>query len=99
MRTEHVDTNKSDRISIRLEPDIKQRIEEAAAIDHRSITSFIIASAVASAEEVLKRGDQMVLSDRDWATFFKALTSPPKPNKALRKAFADYRKLNIQSDV
>ena len=99
MRTEHFDSTKSDRISIRLEPQIKQRIEQAAAIDHRSVTGFIIASAVASAEEVLKRSDQMVLSERDWNIFYNALVKPPKPTKALKKAFADYRKMNIESDV
>lgn len=99
MRTESFDNVKSERISIRLESDIKQRIERAAAIDHRSITSFIIASAVDSAEKILKRGDQMVLSDEDWDRFYNALTKPPKPNKALKKAFADYSRRNIRSDV
>ena len=99
MHTVQTDSTKTDRISIRLEPEIKDRIEQAAAIDHRSLTSFIIASAVASADQILKRGDEMSLSERDWNTFYNALAHPPKPNTALRKAFANYGSLNIESDV
>jgi len=32
------------------------------------------------------------LSATDWAVFMTALTRPPPPNAALRKAFAQYRK-------
>lgn len=99
MHIEHVDHHKSDRISIRLDHDIKKKIEEAARIDHRSVTSFIIASAIESAEEILKRGDHMVLSESDWDIFHNALNNPPKPSQSLLKAFTDYKDMNIQSDV
>jgi uncharacterized protein (DUF1778 family) len=99
MLTQTVEPTKTERISIRLDPDTKQRIEQAAAIDHRSITSFIIASAVASADAILRRGEQMVFSEKDWDTFYQALIHPPKPNTALKNAFAAYRQLRIQSDV
>ncbi len=95
----HTDSAKSDRISIRLEPEIKVRIEQAAAMDHRSLTSFIIASAAAMAEQILKRGDQMALSEQDWNTFYNALVHPPKANATLKKAFASYNSMNIASDV
>ena len=90
---------RSDRLSIRLEPDIKQRIEAAAALDHRSVTSFIIASAIESAERVLKRDEPMQLSERDWETLMDAIDDPPKPNVVLKRAFASYAKGKIRSDV
>ncbi len=93
------DTSKTERISIRLEPAIKQRIEQAASIDHRSITSFIIASAAEMAEKILNKSEQLILSDQDWNTFFNALVKPHEPNKALRKAFEEYSNLNIKSDI
>ena len=99
MQTQAVEKTKSERISIRLDHDIKQRIEQAAAMDHRSITSFIIASAVASADEILKRSDQMVLSAGDWDLFYDALSNPPAPNAALKSAFAIYKEMDIRSDV
>ncbi len=90
---------RSDRLSIRLEPDIKQRIEAAAALDHRSVTSFIIASAIESADRILKRDDTMQLSERDWETLMDAIEDPPKPNVTLKRAFANYKKAKIRSDV
>jgi uncharacterized protein (DUF1778 family) len=32
------------------------------------------------------------LTSADWTIFFDALTNPPPPNAALRKAFAKYHK-------
>ncbi len=99
MHTNRTESQKTERIDIRLDYKTKLRIERAAAIDHRSITSFIIASAIESADEILQRGDQMVLSDKDWNKFHNALTKPQKPNQALKKAAAKYKSLNIKSDV
>ena len=45
--------SKLDRISIRIEPELKKQIELAASLDHRSLTSFIIAGALAMAHETL----------------------------------------------
>lgn len=97
---QHGSGPKTDRINIRLEPEIKKRIEKAAELDHRSITSFIIASAVDSAERVLKRNspNQISLSEKDWDIFMSALENPPKPNAALRKAVLNYRKRNKKDD-
>jgi uncharacterized protein (DUF1778 family) len=99
MHTEHFDSHKSERISIRLDADAKRKIEQAAMLDHRSITSFIIASAIESADEILQRGDHMVLSDSDWDIFYDALNHPPQANKVLRQAFAEYTDMNIKSDI
>jgi uncharacterized protein (DUF1778 family) len=99
MHTNHTESQKTERIDIRIDLKTKQRIEKAAAIDHRSITSFIISRAIESADEILQRGDQMILSDKDWDKFHIALTKPQKPNQALKKAAAKYKSLNIKSDV
>jgi len=93
------DTHKTDRISIRLEPSIKQRLEQAAFLDHRSLTSFIIASAADMAERILDRNEQLRLNEHDWNLFFNALGKPSKPNQALKQAFDNYKNLNIISDV
>ncbi len=91
--------DESDRISIRLKSAIKHRFEKAAALDDRSLTSFIIASVTEKADNILKSDEQMTLNQQDWKLFFNALANPPKPNVALKKAFKKYQKINIQSDV
>lgn len=99
MHTENFESKKSDRISIRLDRDTKQKIERAAALDHRSMSSFILDSIMKSADKVLEHTEQMVLSKKDWEVFYKVMTNPPKPNKALRKAWENYKKMNIRSDA
>jgi uncharacterized protein (DUF1778 family) len=95
-RSTHVE---GDRISIRLKSTVKRRFEKAAALDDRSLTSFIIASATEKADNILKSDEQMTLNQQDWKLFFNALANPPKPNAVLKKAFEKYQKINIQPDV
>lgn len=95
MHTGHTEHDRSERINIRLAHGTKQKIEQAAALDHRSVTSFIIASAISSADEILKRNEQITLSDEDWDIFYNALINPPKPNEALKKAFIEHKGMKI----
>lgn len=99
MQSETFNEYKEDRISIRLNHSLKQKIERAAELDNRSITSFIIASALESADKILYRADQLTLTDRDWDMFYEALANPPEPNIALKDAFNTYKKMKIHSDV
>ena len=42
--------------------------------------------------KMIQENKTINLSAADWAVFLSALTNPPPPNAALRKAFAQYRK-------
>jgi uncharacterized protein (DUF1778 family) len=99
MHTKYLDNHKSERISIRLDYDIKQKISEAAAIDHRSITSFIISSAIDSAKKILDKNNYMHLSEKDWGIFYNTLNNPSEPNDALRLAYASYKNISINPDL
>lgn len=92
-------SNQTETISICLSPEAKECIESAAKIDLRSISSFMIESSLESANRILQRSDQMVLSNRDWDRFYHALLHPPEPTPALKQAVSDYQSMNIHSDV
>lgn len=77
---------KSDRVHIRLEPEYKQRIQQAALISDYSVSTFIVRSAVMAAEEVLRHGDDIVLSEKEFNDLHTSLVKPPKSSKALRRA-------------
>jgi len=93
------DISKTERINLRVDSFTKELIEQAAAIDHRSLTSFIIACAKVQAEQILEKEKVIRLNRRDWDNFIMVLSSPPKPNAALKRAFKRYQQMKIQSDA
>lgn len=80
------------RLDIRLQPDTKELIQQAAQLRNQSLTQFVISTLSEEASKIMATQERAALSDRDRDLFLKLLDSPPKPNKALRSAAATYRK-------
>jgi len=74
------------RLDIRLNPRAKEKIEQAAAVSHQSITDFVVTSLLRASEEALERQQLIQLSIRDRDVFLAALENDVRPNRALRKA-------------
>ena len=87
----HSATSRSERINLRLDADAKRRIERAASFEGRSVSSFVLDSALSSADKAIREHERMVLSKRDAEVFFDAILNPPRPNEALREALEEYR--------
>ncbi len=85
MQFQEPDFAKDERISLRIDRHTKELIEQAAAIDHRSLTSFIVACAKEQAQLLIERETIMRLKKQEWDRFMDALADPPKPNAALKK--------------
>lgn len=83
---------KDDRLQVRLDTVSKGVLQRAAGYRRKTVSQFVLASALEEAEKVIRENEVVSLSSADWTTFFGALTNPPPPNAALRKAFAKYRK-------
>lgn len=74
------------RLDIRLNPQAKEKIEQAAAVSHQSITDFVVTSLLRASEEALERQKLIQLTNRDRDLFLAALETDVRPNRALRKA-------------
>jgi uncharacterized protein (DUF1778 family) len=74
------------RLDIRLNPQAKEKIEQAAAVSHQSITDFVVTSLLRASEEALERQKSIQLTNRDRDLFLAALETNVRPNRALRKA-------------
>src|SRR5688572_903807 len=55
----------SDRVNLRIDPKVKANLLKAAKASRRSLTDFVLASAVASAEDVLAGRTTFVLSPKE----------------------------------
>ena len=83
---------KDDRLQVRLDAEAKRVLQRAARYRHKSVSQFVLATALEEAEKVIRENEAVTLSGADWKVFYDALTNPPAPNAALRKAFAKYKK-------
>ena len=83
---------KENRLQVRLDARSKGALERAANYRRKSVSQFVLATALKEAEKVIRDHEIVSLSAADWTVFFDALTNPPPPNAALRKAFAKYQK-------
>lgn len=76
---------RTEKIELRLAPDAKQTIVAAARATGQSITSFVLASALASAEEALPDRRYFTLDAEQWEEFMAALDAPPRDLPRLRR--------------
>jgi uncharacterized protein (DUF1778 family) len=81
----------------RLEARVSRRVHDlmkrAAKLQGRSVTDFVSMAIEAEARRVIEDETVLRLSLEDQKRFAKALLNPPKPNAALKRAFARHRKL------
>ena len=83
---------RGDRLQVRLDATSKSVLQRAASYRRKTVSQFVLATALAEAEKVIRESEVVSLSSADWTIFFDALIHPPPPNAALRKAFAKYQK-------
>lgn len=84
---------KPERLEARLPAETKAIIQRAADISGRSLSDFVVSSALGAAEETIRRHEVIALSARDSIAFVEALLNPREPNEALREAFRRHREL------
>jgi uncharacterized protein (DUF1778 family) len=78
----------TDRMNLRIKPEIKSRLLRAAALRHTDLTDFVTQTALREADTVIREAEQLKLSVRDGLTVLKLLENPPAPNDRLRAAIA-----------
>lgn len=82
---------KETRLQARLSETQKAILEQAAAIRGITLSEFVVSAAQTAAEEVIRDLRVIYLTAEGSRAFAEALLDPPAPNKALRKAFKQYR--------
>lgn len=91
-RKPQVSLKKERTVMIRTSPQDKILIEKAADQLGLTVSSFMLQNSLRAARKELSEVERTSLTERDAYVFFSALTNPPRPNEALKKAFKDYAK-------
>ena len=85
------------RLEARISNDLHTTVKRAARIQGRTMTDFVIMAVQEAARQAIEQSELMRLSVADQQAFASALIDPPKPNAALKRAFAKGRKLLVSS--
>ena len=88
---------KATRFDTRIPAEQKRLFEKAATLGgYRNLTSFILGTVQARANEIIKQQEQILASNRDMEIFFEALMNPNKANDAFIKAAQEYKAKYIE---
>jgi uncharacterized protein (DUF1778 family) len=72
-------TTRSEKLDLRLTRQAKRALQAAAAVSRRSVSEFVLESALARADEALSDRRSFGLNTTQWKTFLAALDAPPRP--------------------
>lgn len=89
---EYMSTTKDDRLQIRVAPERKRVLEEAAETSHLSVSAFVLQAAELRADEVLLDRGAVRLSSSAAKAFAEALDHPAEVNERLASALRRPRK-------
>jgi uncharacterized protein (DUF1778 family) len=82
------------RFDTKLPKEQKEFFEYAASIGgYRSLSEFIISSAINQARKIIDEHDKILASKKDREIFFNALMNPDKPNAELKNAYKLYQEI------
>lgn len=80
-------TPRSEKLDLRLTPAAKRTLFAAAAAAHRSVSDFVLESALTRAEETLADRRLFGLEAERWEAFLAALDAPPRALPRLERLF------------
>jgi uncharacterized protein (DUF1778 family) len=80
MATQPIQTERrTEKLDVRVSPSAKAKLQAAASASHRSVSDFVMESALSRAEETLAERRVFGLDAEKWSAFQAALNAPPRP--------------------
>lgn len=76
---------RSEKLDLRLTPEAKRTLIAAARATRRSVSEFVLESALAKAAEALPDRQQFNLDAEHWQAFLDALDNPSPPHPRLER--------------
>jgi uncharacterized protein (DUF1778 family) len=80
---------RTEKLDLRLTPAAKQTLQAAAAAAHKSVSEFVLESALNEAASRLADRSAFALNDEQWAAFLRALDAPPRAHPRLQRLFSE----------
>ena len=75
---------RSEKLDVRITRSAKAKLQAAASASHRTMSDFVMESALSKAEEMLADRRIFTLNAKNWAAFQAALDAPVRPVPKLK---------------
>ncbi len=69
---------RTEKLDLRISPEAKRRLTAAAAVAQRSVSDFVLTSALSKADETLADRQHFGLTAEQWSAFMTALDAPTR---------------------
>ena len=76
---------RTEKLDLRLTREAKLALQAAATASQRSVSEFVLESALARADEALADRRTFILGADQWKAFMAALDAPPRPLPRLHR--------------
>lgn len=80
---------RTEKLDLRLSRSAKRTLEAAASVSSRSLSSFVLESALSRADETLANRRTFLLRRAKWSEFLAALDAPIRPLPRLQRLLAE----------
>lgn len=90
-------TNRTEKLDLRLTPTAKQTLQAAATADRKSLSEFVLDTALKEAEERLADRRVFTLDLASWEIFVAALDAPPQRHPRLEQLFREPSVFDVES--
>jgi uncharacterized protein (DUF1778 family) len=80
---------RTEKLDVRLSRAAKETLQAAAAAVRKSVSEFVVDSALAEAEERLADRRLFTLDRKSWEAFVAALDAPPRRHPRLERLFGE----------
>ena len=82
-------TNRTEKLDLRLSKSAKQTLQAAATAARKSVSEFVLETALSEAEERLADRRVFTLDDKQWDAFVAALDAPTRRQPRLERLFRE----------
>jgi len=80
-------SKRTEKLDLRLSRAAKQTLQAAATVARKSVSEFVLDSALSEAEERLADRRVFALDRKNWEAFVAALDAPPRRHLRLERLF------------
>lgn len=88
--------NKTSRIELRVTPQQKKLLEQAASVKGISLSAYTLSHLLEIAQKELDNHQKLVLSNEDRDLFLSVIENPPQLKGNLKKAISQYRQKYVR---
>jgi uncharacterized protein (DUF1778 family) len=82
-------SSRSEKLDIRITPEAKRLLQEAARERHTTISQFVLDTALGAANELLAARSRIGLDNEQWARFMEALDARPRVHPRMKRLLSE----------